>query len=53
MRKLLTSWVEEDDIAWREWFDSGHEYGARDREFLDRGLDKILNFILIYVKKRS
>ena len=29
------------DIAWREWFDSGHEYGARDREFLDRGLDKI------------
>ncbi len=41
------------DIAWREWFDSGHEYGARDREFLDRGLDRILNFILIYVKKRS
>ncbi len=41
------------DIAWKEWFDSGHEYGARDKEFLDKGLDKILNFILIYVKKNS
>ena len=28
-------------------------YGARDKEFLDKGLDKILNFILIYVKKNS
>ena len=39
------------DIAWREWFDTGHEYGIRDREFLQRGLDRILNFILIYVRK--
>ena len=22
------------DIAWQEWFDTGHEYGIRDREFL-------------------
>ena len=41
------------DIAWQEWFDSGHEYGIRDKEFLEKGLDKILNFILIYVKKRK
>ena len=41
------------DIAWQEWFDSGHEYGIRDKEFLDKGLDRILNFILIYVKKRK
>ena len=38
--------------AWQDWFDSGHEYGARDKEFLEQGLDQILNFILIYVKKR-
>ena len=39
------------DIAWKEWFDSGHEYGIRDKEILSKGLDKILNFILIYVRK--
>ena len=39
------------DIAWQEWFDSGHEYGIRDREFLQKGLDRILNFVLIYVRK--
>ena len=40
------------DAAWQDWFDSGHEYGARDRAFLEEGLDQILNFLLIYVKKR-
>ena len=39
------------DIAWQEWFASGHEYGARDKSFLDRGLYDILNFLLIYVRK--
>ncbi len=32
-------------------FESGHEYGLRDKEFLDKGLYDILNFLLIYVKK--
>ena len=40
------------DIAWQEWFDTEHKFGIRDKEFLDKGLDKILNFVLIYVKKR-
>lgn len=39
------------DAAWQEWFESGHEYGARDKEFLDKGLYDILNFLLIYVRK--
>ena len=39
------------DIAWQEWFDTGHEYGIRDRNFLQKGLDRILNFVLIYVRK--
>jgi cyclopropane fatty-acyl-phospholipid synthase-like methyltransferase len=39
------------DIAWQEWFDSEHEFGIRDKEFLQKGLDKILNFVLIYVTK--
>ena len=40
------------DLAWQDWFDSGHEYGARDKEFLDRGLDQVLNFVLMYVRKK-
>ena len=39
------------DIAWQEWFASGHEYGLRDKAFLDKGLYDILNFLLIYVRK--
>ena len=39
------------DIAWQEWFESGHEYGLRDKDFLDKGLYDILNFLLVYVRK--
>ena len=41
------------DIAWQEWFESGHEFGARDKEFLDKGLYGILNFLLIYIKRKN
>ena len=40
------------DEAWQDWFSTGHEYGIRDREFLSKGLDRILNFVLIYVRKK-
>ena len=40
------------DAAWEDWFNTGHEYGIRDRDFLSRGLDQILNFVLIYVRKQ-
>lgn len=38
--------------AWQDWFDSEHEYGIRDKEFLDKGLYDYLNFALIYVRKK-
>ena len=41
------------DAAWQEWFESGHEYGIRDKEYLEKGLDQVLNFILIYVRKKD
>ena len=41
------------DAAWADWFDSGHEYGIRDREFLAKGLDRVLNFVLIYIRNRK
>ena len=39
--------------AWQDWFNSGHEYGLRDKEFLDKGLDQVINFVMICVKKKS
>jgi len=41
------------DLVWQEWFDSGHEYGARDQEFWERGLRDILNFVMIVVRKNE
>ena len=40
------------DAAWEDWFNTGHEFGIRDKEFLSQGLDRILNFPLIYVRKK-
>jgi len=40
------------DEAWEDWFNTGHEYGIRDRDFLSRGLAQVLNFVLIYVWKQ-
>lgn len=39
------------DVAWKEWFETGHEFGMRDKEYLDKGLYDILNFIFIYIVK--
>ena len=40
------------DEAWQDWFNTGHEFAVRDREYLSRGLDQILNFVMIYVRKQ-
>ena len=40
------------DAAWEDWFNTGHPFGLRDREFLSQGLYGILNFVLIYARKR-
>ena len=41
------------DRAWEDWFNSGHEFGTRDKEFLSKGLDQILNFVLMYVHRKQ
>ncbi len=40
------------DEAWEDWFRSGHRYAVRDQEFLSGGLDKIMAFPFIYVRKK-
>lgn len=37
--------------AWQTWFASGHEYAQVDKEFMDRGLRDLLDFVLIVVRK--
>ena len=32
---------------------SGHEYGARDKEFLERGLKDILNFVMMVIRRKE
>ena len=41
------------DLVWQEWFDSGHEYGVRDKEYLERGLKDILNFVMMVIRKKE
>ena len=41
------------DAAWRDWFESGHEYGVRDRAYLEKGLDQVLNFVMICIRRKS
>ena len=41
------------DRAWEDWFNSGHEFGIRDKEFLSKGLDQVLNFVLMYVHRKQ
>lgn len=38
--------------VWQEWFDCSHEYGIRDKEFLDKGLKDILNFVMLVIKRK-
>ena len=39
--------------VWQEWFDSEHEYGVRDKEYLEKGLKDILNFVMLVVKRKE
>lgn len=41
------------DLVWQEWTDSGHEYGARDAEFLEKGLKDILNFVMLVIRRKD
>lgn len=39
------------DEAWREWFESGHEYALRDKEFFERGVGKYMNFVGMAIRR--
>ncbi len=39
--------------AWQDWFASGHEYALRDKQFHDRGLHDMLNFVMLEIRKEG
>jgi len=38
---------------WRDWFDSGHEYGLDDWHHLSQGVDKLISFIVIAARVKQ
>ncbi len=36
---------------WNDWYQSGHEYAMQDKEFMDRGVAGMMNFVMLVVKK--
>lgn len=49
--------VEEFDLdcfyeAWEDWFNCGHEFGKKDKEFFMKGLGEYLSFIGLVIKKK-
>ncbi len=49
MKEVFAAWIDNsrNNIAWKEWFETGHEFVVRDKEYLDEGLYDLLNFVLI------
>lgn len=41
------------DIAWQEWFDSGHKYAMGDRKFFDTLIQPYTSFVGIMVRKKA
>lgn len=38
--------------AWEDWFQSGHEYGSKDKEFFARGMDEYLSFVGLVIRRK-
>jgi len=45
--------MECNDMAWQEWFASGHEYGLRDQEYLEAGVKENMALLGICVIKKG
>lgn len=40
------------DQAWTEWFESGHKYALRDREFFEKGVGRHMAFVGMTIRKK-
>ena len=44
--------AEQCDVSWQEWFASGHEYALRDQQYMEMGVQKLMNFVMILICKK-
>ena len=42
----------QNDIAWQEWFRSGHEFALNDKKYMDAGLQGLMNFVMMKIIKK-
>lgn len=40
------------DAAWNDWFESGHKYGVKDKQFFERGLRNYLSFVGLVIRRK-
>ncbi|MBQ0140841.1 MAG: hypothetical protein KBT36_16320 [Kurthia sp.] len=40
------------EACWQDWINTGNEYALNDAKFLKRGLNELLNFVMIVVRKK-
>lgn len=40
------------DACWQDWINTENEYALNDAEFLNLGLNELLNFVMIVVRKK-
>lgn len=41
----------DDQEAWLDWFESGHEYALNDKRFFDKGVDRHMCFVMMAIHK--
>lgn len=39
------------DVAWKDWFESEHEFAIRDGEFFEKGVDAYLSLVGLIIKR--
>ncbi len=39
------------DLAWEDWYATGHEFALRDKEYLDQGIYELLNFVMVCIQR--
>lgn len=41
------------EVAWADWFASGHPYAQRDKIFMERGLKDMMNFVMLEIHREA
>lgn len=50
--EVITWESERFEQSWQDWYQTGHEFALRDKEFLEAGLKEWMNFVMIHIRKK-